>query len=77
VSTQARDTHVTEVENDFPAWGVWISDTGNWWASPRGALTLAQITAGCTPFLRADTADGLRSDLRDQEALMIQAEATR
>jgi hypothetical protein len=50
-------------------WGVWESDTGQWWATRQQALTADEITAGCVPFLQADTPDELRQRIRDEEAL--------
>ena len=35
-------------------WGIWLSDTGRWWAARRTALSSAELSAGCVPFLRAD-----------------------
>lgn len=68
-----ESTRVEEIEAEFPAWSVWVSDTGNWWASLRGALTLDQIAAGCSPFVRSEDADELLCDLADREALMAEA----
>lgn len=43
-----------ELEAAFGArWGIWVSDTGRWWATRRAALTSAELAAGATPFLRA------------------------
>lgn len=68
-----EDLRVTEIERDFPSWGVWISDTGNWWASLRCSLTSDQVAAGCTPYLCAADADELVELLADREALMSEA----
>ena len=51
------------IEEDFPGWGVWRSDTGRWWAFRTGAdpLTINQLRAGCRLLVRADTGAALRS----------------
>lgn len=64
------DARAAEIETAFPGWGVWVSDTGAWWASLRSALTLDQIAAGCTPFVRAEDADELVEMLGTRERLM-------
>lgn len=50
-------------------WGVWLSDTGWWWATRTHALTAAQLTAGCVPFLHADNPTELTDLIRQQEHL--------
>jgi|HubBroStandDraft_6_1064221.scaffolds.fasta_scaffold901356_2 hypothetical protein len=50
-------------------WGIWVSDTGRWWASRRQALTATQTSAGCKPFIHAATAEELAAHLRDQARL--------
>ena len=50
-------------------WAVWRTDTGTWWASRTQALTSAQLTSGCVPFLKADTADELTERIRQQDRL--------
>lgn len=69
------EARVAEIEAAFPQWGVWVSDTRTWWASLRGALTLDQIAAECSPYLRAEDADELVGLLRDREELMSRAVA--
>lgn len=68
-----EDQRIAEIERDFPAWAVWVSDTGNWWASLRDSLTTDQLTAGCTPFVRADDDAELVRLLVEREALMSEA----
>lgn len=68
-----EDQQITEIESAFPAWAVWVSDTGNWWASLRDSLTMDQLTAGCTPFVRADDDAELVRLLVEREALMSEA----
>jgi hypothetical protein len=50
-------------------WGIWLSKTGRWWAARRAALTAAQLTAGCVPFLRADSPVELAERIRNQEGM--------
>lgn len=50
-------------------WGVWLSDTGRWWAARTGALTSAQLNAGCIPFIEADNPDELAERIREQDRL--------
>jgi hypothetical protein len=50
-------------------WAVWCTDTGTWWATRAQALTAAQLTEGCVPFLRADTADELAGRICQQDRL--------
>ena len=69
---------VAAIEDTFDGhWGVWLSDTGNWWASRRGALTAAQLNAGCTPYyLRAQDPDQLKRYITEQENLSVQSTTT-
>lgn len=67
------DARITEIETRFPGWGVWVSDTGSWWASLRGSLTADQTAAGCTPYVRAEDPGELVNDLREREAAMAAA----
>jgi hypothetical protein len=50
-------------------WGIWLSDTGRWWAARRAALTTAQLTAGCVPFLRANTPGELAERIQAEEGM--------
>lgn len=50
-------------------WGIWLSDTGWWWAARICALTAEELTAGCVPFLHADNADELTERIRQQQQL--------
>jgi hypothetical protein len=50
-------------------WGVWQSDTGQWWAARNQPLTADQLTAGAVPFLRAATPDDLKRAISDEERL--------
>lgn len=48
IGSQAADNpRAAQLETDFPSWCVWISDTGNWWASLRRQLTYEEIEADC------------------------------
>jgi hypothetical protein len=69
--TQPSITSTAEaLENMFGGrWGVWLSDTGRWWASRRDALTAAELGEGCVPFIRADTTDELAERIQEQEEL--------
>jgi hypothetical protein len=58
-------------------WGVWLSDTGRWWATRRAALTAAELTAGCVPYLRADTETQLAQHIHAQEELSAQVHGQR
>jgi hypothetical protein len=48
-------------------WGVWLSDTGWWWAARTQALTAEQRGAGGLPYLHADNPDELTELIRQQE----------
>jgi hypothetical protein len=50
-------------------WGAWLSDTGQWWAARRQALSAEDQAAGCVPYLQADSPDELKDRIRDEEAL--------
>ena len=50
-------------------WGIWLSDTGRWWAARRAALSAAELGAGCVPFVRADTADQLAERIQLQDVI--------
>jgi len=58
-------------------WGIWLSDTGRWWASHRAALTAAELAAGCVPFVRADTSSQLAERIQAQEDLLAQTGSRR
>ncbi len=58
------------IEADFgDRWGVWLSDTGRWWAARTGPLTSAQLNAGCVPFIEADNPEDLTERIREQDRL--------
>lgn len=57
-------------------WGVWLSDTGWWWAARCEPLNTAALGAGCVPFLRAQTSAGLAERIQDQEDLYTRAAGT-
>jgi hypothetical protein len=54
-------------------WGIWLSDTGRWWAARRSALSSAELSAGCVPFLRADGPSQLAERIQSQEEMASQA----
>lgn len=49
---------MTRLEAEFPGWRVWCS-TGSWWATRRGPQWMREPRT-----VAADTADGLRQELR-------------
>jgi hypothetical protein len=70
------DTHsnvaatTAAIEAEFNGrWGIWLSDTGQWWAARRQPLTADDLVAGCVPYLQADTADELRDRIKDEERI--------
>jgi hypothetical protein len=58
-------------------WGIWLSDTGRWWASHRAALSSAELAAGCVPFVRADTSSQLAERIQAQEDLLAETGSRR
>ena len=71
----ATDTSITAIAQAIEGacnnrWGVWLSDTGRWWATRHSALPAEALNAGCVPFLRADTSDELAQRIREQEELV-------
>ena len=50
-------------------WGIWLSDTGRWWAVRDRSLTVSDFNAGCVPFLRADSPAELADAIREQDGL--------
>ena len=58
-------------------WGIWLSDTGRWWATRRAALTAAELAAGCVPYLRAETESQLAEHIQAEEKLSAQADGQR
>lgn len=67
--TLAATVAATEAEFGH-RWGVWLSDTGQWWATRRRALSSDELAAGCVPYLQGETPDELRQRIRDEEALI-------
>ena len=74
--TMSEERHQTitataeAIEADFDGrWGVWLSDTGRWWAARTIVLTSAQLNAGCVPFIQADNPDELTECIREQDRL--------
>ena len=61
---------VTAIEAAFAGrWGVWVSDTGWWWATRTRALSAEELSAGCVPHLHADDPGELTERIRSQEHL--------
>lgn len=76
--TQAHSASSAEaIEAAFGGrWGVWLSDTGWWWAARCEPLNASALGAGCVPFLRAQTPAGLAERIQDQEDLHTRAAGT-
>jgi hypothetical protein len=69
---EAEAIEAEAIEADFGGrWGVWLSDTGRWWAARTVALTSAQLNEGCVPFIQADTPDELTERIREQDRLSL------
>jgi anti-sigma regulatory factor (Ser/Thr protein kinase) len=63
-----------DVERLFPAWGVWVSDTGRWWAARLVNLSPAELRAGCRPFVRGLTGTDVIDGIEEQEQLLSSAD---
>ncbi len=50
-------------------WGVWLSETGRWWGACTEPLTGEEISAGCVPFVQAETPSELTARLHEQDGL--------
>ncbi len=58
------------IEAEFAGrWAMWLSDSGQWWAARRQALSAEDLAVGCVPYPQADSLDELRNRVRDEEAL--------
>jgi hypothetical protein len=56
------------IEADFGGrWGIWLSDTGRWWAARTSTLTSAQLNTGCVPFVQAGNLAGLTERIHEQD----------
>jgi hypothetical protein len=68
--TENSSLSATDIEAAYCGrWGVWQSDTGQWWAARTQPLTASQLAAGGVPFLRAATPDELKQAISDEERL--------
>ncbi len=68
----------TGIEAEFDGrWGIWLSDTGQWWATRRQPLSADDLAAGCVPYLQADSPDELSDRIRDEEALTTRDKTNR
>lgn len=65
-----------DVEGLFPAWGVWVSDTGRWWAARLANLSPAELRAGCRPFVRGLTGADVIDGIEEQEQLLSSTDDT-
>jgi anti-sigma regulatory factor (Ser/Thr protein kinase) len=59
-----------DIERLFPGWGVWVSDTGLWWAARLANLSPSQLRAGGRPFLRGQDGEDLMGSVEEQERLL-------
>jgi hypothetical protein len=50
-------------------WGVWLSETGRWWGARTEPLTGEEVSAGCAPFIQAETPSELTARLHEQDSL--------
>ncbi len=68
ISTEA--SVIREIEEEFPGWGAWRSDTGRWWAFRTSArpLTIEELRAGRRLIVQAETAGELRDAIRSELA---------
>ncbi|MCG5215347.1 hypothetical protein [Streptosporangium sp. KLBMP 9127] len=60
------DRHLAEIAREHPAWTIWRSDAGRWWATRHHPLNSVEREAGLAMTIDADTPDGLRIELTDQ-----------
>ncbi|SDI05387.1 hypothetical protein SAMN05421505_1329 [Sinosporangium album] len=60
------DRRLADIAREFPAWTIWRSDAGRWWATRHHPLTVVERDAGCAMTIDADDPDGLRRQLTDQ-----------
>ncbi|WP_326642791.1 hypothetical protein OG884_05560 [Streptosporangium sp. NBC_01755] len=60
---------VTELRTLYPAWTIFQSGAGRWWALRTGAISPAQRDLGITASLDADTLEDLAGQLAAQEQL--------
>jgi hypothetical protein len=61
---------IAAIESDFGGrWGIWLSDTGWWWATRTEALDARELALGCVPFIHADNPDELSERIRQQDDL--------
>jgi hypothetical protein len=67
---QSTAAAAAAIEAEFGGrWGVWLSDTGRWWAARTSTLTSDQANAGCVPFIEADSPGELIEHIRQQDRL--------
>ncbi len=72
----ATETSIAAIVNALESacdqrWAVWLSDTGQWWATWHNVLPAAAMNAGCVPFLRADRPEALGQRIREQDQLAV------
>jgi hypothetical protein len=64
MGTAAAGTAKAEIGRDYPGWQPWQSSAGRWWAVRTG-----RPPSGGAMTVDADTPDGLRAALAEQERL--------
>jgi hypothetical protein len=70
MSERQTSLTITAIEAAFNGrWGVWLSETGWWWATRTRALAAEELAAGCIPHIHADNPDELAERIRQQDRL--------
>ncbi|MER7211124.1 hypothetical protein ABT340_29070 [Streptosporangium sp. NPDC000239] len=62
-----KDTRRTLTEPAIPGWRLIISDTGRFWAIRNRAFPRTALRAGAEPTVDADTFEGVREAVAEQE----------
>jgi hypothetical protein len=61
---------VADIEAAFDRrWGVWVSDTGCWWATRAQALSAEDLSVGCVPYIQAESPEELTERIHQQDQL--------
>jgi hypothetical protein len=60
-----------DIEQRFPAWSVWRSDAGRWWATRRGGVSADILHLGGSATLDADDPESLVARLVAEEELIL------
>ena len=59
-----------DIERQFPRWGVWVSDSGTWWATFQGPWKLDRERHGCMPHWHAESAEKLKELLEEHDGCL-------